>query len=108
MELVNPLDRGAVLIVDSPELVDDRNPTNDEHLALFLHLSRDPTDECSVACVDTTRLQRAPECPGQSAAGGGDDIVDRRRVRWILVGVDAVVVRHCTVHAERDWRVSSR
>jgi hypothetical protein len=43
---------------------------------------------------DLTRLQRAGESAGQSAARRGDDIVEHRGVRREPVRIDAVVLGH--------------
>ena len=49
---------------------------------------------------DLTRLQRAGESAGQSAARRGNDIVERRGVRREPVGIDTVVLGHLGVHPE--------
>ena len=54
---------------------------------------------------DLTRLQRAGEGAGQSAAGGGHHVVERGRVRRILIGLDAVVLGDLGMHAEDDRRL---
>jgi hypothetical protein len=51
---------------------------------------------------DLTRLQRAGKRAGQSAAGCGDYVVERGRVRRVAVGIDAVVLGDLGVHAESD------
>jgi hypothetical protein len=50
--------------------------------------------------LDLTRFQRAGEGAGQSPAGRGDDVVERRRVRREGVRRDAVVLGDLGVHAE--------
>ena len=51
---------------------------------------------------DLTRFQRAGEGAGQSPARRGDDVVQRRRVRFEDVGRHLVVLRHRPVHPEED------
>jgi len=49
---------------------------------------------------DVARFQRAGKGAGQSAAGGGHDVVKSRGVRWILIRLDAIVHGHLGVNAE--------
>lgn len=56
-----------------------------------------------MTCVDAARLQRASKGAGQSAGRRGNDIVERRGVRWILAQIGAVVLGYLVVDAKRDW-----
>jgi hypothetical protein len=51
---------------------------------------------------DLTRFQRAGKRAGQSAAGCGDDVVERGCVGRVPVGIDAVVLGDFGMYAERD------
>jgi hypothetical protein len=51
---------------------------------------------------DVTRFQRAGEGAGQSAARSRHHVVERRRVRWVLLGTDAVMLGDLGVNPERD------
>jgi hypothetical protein len=55
--------------------------------------------------LDLTRFQRAGEGAGQSAAGGGHDVVERRRVRREPLGIHAVVLSDLRMDAEGDGLV---
>ena len=57
-------------------------------------------------CIDSARLQRASEGAGQSAAGSGDDIVERRRN--ITLRLNTVVLLNCPVDSELHGPFVSR
>ncbi len=81
-----------------PALFGDREPVahvdalDDQHAVLGLDLA----DGLNVVAVridfDLTRLQRAGEGAGQSAPGRRDHVVERRGVRRVLLGPDAIVL----------------
>jgi hypothetical protein len=50
--------------------------------------------------LDLTRFQRAGEGAGQSPTGGGHDVIERRRMRRVLLGPDAIVLGDLGVHPE--------
>lgn len=89
-------------------LVGDREPVADvdafdyEHVILGLDLA----GRLDVVAVridfDLARLQRAGEGAGQSAAGGGDYVVEGGRVRRIAVGIDVVVLGNLRVNSKSD------
>jgi hypothetical protein len=74
-----------------------------DHEHLFLeHDLADRLDLIALRIdLDVTRFQRAGEGAGQSAASRGHHVVEGRRVRGILVGVDAVVLRDLGMNPER-------
>jgi hypothetical protein len=80
--------------------VADVNSLEDEDASLDLDLADGRRDEPLVPRGNLTRLQRASEGARQSPRGGGDDIVDRRRVRVVYVRVDLVVLGDGPVDAE--------
>jgi len=98
---MHPLGLLAPVLRDG-EPVAHGDAADDEDLVVELDLP----DRLDVVALrvdfDVTRFQRAGEGAGQSAAGGGDDVVERRRVRRVLLGVDAVVRGDLRVHAEGD------
>jgi hypothetical protein len=57
----------------------------DQDAVLQFHFTGDVTHQPSTAGINAARLQRAPEGSGQSAAGGGHDIIQgggaRREIR---------------------------
>ncbi len=59
-------------------------------------------DKTAVACIDVTRLQRAPEGSRQSAAGSCDDVIKGGRALGISGSGDAVVLGDLVVNAEVD------
>lgn len=97
------LDLGAVGVCIDLEVVHDVHALDhDDAIVLGLDLARRLTDEATLACWDLTRLQRASERSGESAARRGNDVVERRgplglRARW-----DAVVLSDARVDAEHD------
>ena len=91
VKAVNPLDVRAALVGDTEPIVDP-DPLDHEDVILGLDLA-DGFDLILLRIdFDLARLQRAGESAGQSAARGGHDVVERRRVRRILPGLDPVVL----------------
>ena len=84
------------------EPIPDVDPLNDEHAVLNLDLADRLARQASLACLPLARLQRASEGPGQSAAGGGDHEVERRRALDIAATRHPVVVGDLVVDAELD------
>ena len=83
---------------------------DDEHLFLEHHLA-DCLDLIALRIdIDVARFQRAGEGAGQSAASGRHDVIQRRCVRGVLVGADAVVLSDLGMNAKRHrlmfgWQV---
>lgn len=98
---MNALD-GLARGLGSLQVKDDVDPPDHEDPVLLLDLAADVGREVPVARVDLTRLQRASKRARQSPARGGDDVVERRRVRRRAPGLHAVVLSHGPVHAEVD------
>lgn len=69
------------------------NATNDQYLAVKLDLPRRLRCETPFTGRDPARLQRAPKGAGESASGRGDDVVQRRGVGFVNVGIHSVVPR---------------
>ena len=90
MEAVHPLGRLAVLLV-CHEAVSHVDPADDEHLAVLADVTPHLGRQLAAACIDSARLQRAPEGSGQSATGSGDDIVQRGGVRGRDLGILASI-----------------
>ena len=68
------------------------DPLDHEHAVAVEDLA-DGLDLVSLRIdFDLTRLQRARERARQSAACGGDHVIERRRVRREVVGPDPVVI----------------
>jgi hypothetical protein len=99
MEAVNALGLLPLLLRNRQPVVDG-DPLNHEHAVAVEYLA-DRLDFVPLRIdFDLTRLQRAGEGAGQSTGRRGDDVVERRRVRWELVRIDAVVLGHVGMHAE--------
>jgi hypothetical protein len=94
--------RVRAALVGDIEAVVDGDPLDDEDAVLVLDLADGLHVVARRIDFDLTRLQRAGERAGQSAAGCRHDVVQRGRARRELVGRDAVVLRHLGVDAERD------
>ena len=69
----------------------DGDPLDHEDVVLGLYLADSLDLELFALDLDLTRLQRAGESAGQSAASRGDDVVERRRMGWELLSRDAVM-----------------
>jgi hypothetical protein len=84
------------------EAVAHVNALDDQHIVLGLDL----TDGLYLVALridfDLTRLQRAGERARQSPPGSGHDIVQRRGVRRVLLGPDAIVLGDLRMHAKHD------
>jgi hypothetical protein len=107
VEPVDPLDLLAPVLRHRQPVVDADAPDH-EHLLLEHHLA-DRLDLVALPIdIDVTRFQRAGEGAGQSAAGGGHHVVKRGRVRGVLVGTDAVVLRDLGMDPERHRLVFGR
>ncbi len=79
MHVVHPFDRLADIFARLKR-VGRVNAAYYEHAVVGLDLAADLCGELAVTGVDLTRLQRASEGAEQSAAGGGDQVVDGRGV----------------------------
>ena len=79
------------------------NTADDEHTVLVLYLPAHIRGEPPITRIDLTRLQRATKGSEHSAAGRGDDVVDRGGMgfREVLF-VNSVVPRNLVVNAEDD------
>ena len=84
------------------------DPLDDQDLAVLLDLTDGLRSEVSSACIDSTRLQRAPEGPGQSAGRGGYHVVECRGIRRIVGRIDLVMLGDLVVHAERHRLLTTR
>jgi hypothetical protein len=83
----------------------------DHEYAIFssFDLAADVGREPAIAGVNLARFQRAPEGSQHSATGGGNNVIDRCRMRFAyFVFVDSVVLRDCAMHAERNRLLLTR
>lgn len=76
-----------------PKFVGDVDALDDKDVALFLDLADSVGFEIAFACRYTARLKGAAERSGHSTAGGGDDVIQSRSVRFGDVGADSVMLR---------------
>jgi hypothetical protein len=107
VEAVDALGLLATVLWDG-QPVTHGDATDHQHLLVELDLA-DRLDVVALGIdFDLTRFQRAGEGAGQSPAGGGDDVVERRRVRRIVLRRDAVVLGDLGMHAECDRVVLGR
>jgi hypothetical protein len=99
MEAVNALGLLPLLLRYWQPVVNG-DPLDHEHAVAVAYLA-DRLDLVPLRIdFDLTRLQRAGESAGQSAARRGDDVVERRGVRRELVRIDSVVLGHLGMHPE--------
>ncbi len=82
--------------------VADANPLDDEHAILDLDVALGIRRQVALPRFDPARLQRATQGAGQSTGRGGDDVVERGRVRFERARRCAVMFRHLVVDAEAD------
>ena len=75
--LVSPARGIALVLRASLELVANPNPLDDQYPAVYLDLALGFRRQVPLGCFDLARFQRAAQCSGQSAGGGGDDVVER-------------------------------
>lgn len=80
VEAVNPLYERA-LIGGCADPIMDMDPLDHEDVAFELDLARSLALELPLAGIDLARLQRTCKRAGQSPAGRGDHVVERRGVR---------------------------
>ena len=66
------------------QLVVHMNSLDHENFAFELYLSGSCPDQLASRCIYLTRLQRASQGAGQSAAGCSHHVVESRRVRRIV------------------------
>src|SRR5258708_5364001 len=82
------------------QLVRDVNSLENQDAAFRLHFTDGLRSQATPASIYSTRLQRAPEGSRQSAARGGDDVIQRRGVRLRNLGAYTVVDGYGAVDAE--------
>jgi hypothetical protein len=99
MEAVDALGLLALVLRYGQPVVNG-DPLNHEHAVAGEYLA----DRLNLVPLridfDLTRLQRAGEGAGQSAARRGDHVVERRGARRELIRIDTVVLGHLGMHAE--------
>lgn len=104
VDLVDSFDGFAIFSARTSvglQLIDDVDAFEDQHLVLDLDLAAHLGGQPALAGIDVARLQRTCQGAGESAACGGDQVIDRRGVRRRDLWADAVVLGDGAVHAER-------
>jgi hypothetical protein len=102
MRLEGALDLLAGRVGVDTEPVADTDALDHEHAVVEFDLADRLAGQPFLARVDVACFQRASEGAGQSAAGGGDDVVEGGRVLGLAAARDAVVVCDLGVDAEED------
>jgi hypothetical protein len=100
--------RGLVVLGRQRQSIGDRDPGDHEHAVDVLDLADRFGFVALRIDLDSARLQRTRVRAGQSAAGGGHDVVEGRGARLHLARRHAVVLGHLVVHAERDRLLPGR
>jgi hypothetical protein len=108
VEAVRTLDAIPVRPVVHLQRVRRVDAFHDQRLAFQFDVAGDLGPETTVSGGDASCFERTPEGAGQSAPGRRDQIVDRGRIRREILRCNAVVLRHRTVHPERDRVVAPR
>lgn len=75
------------------KLVADVDALDNENVAFFLDFADSVGFEVAFARRYTARLKGAAERASHSTAGGGDDVIQSRSVRFGDVGADSVMLR---------------
>ena len=91
-----------------PQLEVHGNPLDDEHTFLCFDFTTHIRNEVIGFYLDPARCQRASKCAGQSATGGSNHIVDRRRMRFDLACVYTIVLRYGPMRAKQDLTIFRR
>jgi hypothetical protein len=86
----------------------DVDSLDHQYAVLDLDLAERLAREPPFSRHHVARLQRAPEGPGQSAPGGGNDEVECGRALDVAAAHDAIVVGHLIVDAKLDRFVTGR
>ena len=94
--------RLAFVIRAAAQRVAHANRLDDEHLVDYVDVALGLSAESPSARIDPARLQRATQGACESTGGGGNDVVERRRVVGILTRSRAVVLAHLVVSTEHD------
>lgn len=101
MVVERTLNLGTICVRVDLQLVRGVDALDDDHVVVFgLDLTDDFADKSAFACGDLTRFQRASKRSRQSAASGGDDVVESGCALGFGSGCDAVVLRDTGVDAE--------
>jgi hypothetical protein len=98
--LVGSLRRVPLVRRTSFECVADPNPLDDEDAILDFDVPFGLRGQMALTGFDLARLQRATQGPGQSACRGGDDVVERGRVRLEASRGRLVMLGHFIVNAK--------
>lgn len=99
MDRQYPVDRLPLRRIGG-QMVRHADPLDDQHPPLGLDLAYNVGPQPPAIGGDVTRFQRAGKGADQSAACGGDEVVQRGRMRIRDVGRHAIVDRHLAVDAE--------
>jgi hypothetical protein len=83
------------------QLIGHVDPFDNEDASLQLDLAPGFGLETSLCRRNPARFQRAPEGPGESAGGSGDDIVERCCMGFDR-GVNLIVFRYFGMHPENN------
>ena len=84
------------------------DPLDHQHLVLGLYLSHGVSVEALFIEGNLTHRQRAGKGAEQSAAGRRYQVVERRKVRLLVLGRDAVVLGDPAVRSEENRLFFSR
>ena len=98
---MHALDRLLVFLCRG-EVQRDMNALDDENPVFVFHFADDFGGELAAGRIDLARLQRASKGAEESAAGGGDEVVDGGGVRLRDRRLHAVVLGDRAMHTEVD------
>jgi hypothetical protein len=99
---------GITLVIHDLEMVGDKNSLDDEYIALLFNFARHFRSQVPLASRNAARFQRAPEGPGQSAAGSRNDIVQRSWPGVRNVWGNLIVLGNLGMHSKVNGILSRR
>ena len=68
------------------------NTANHQDFAFFFNFTPCLGNQSSLTSRNFARFQRAAKCTGQSAGGGGNDKIQRGRMRFMDLRINAVML----------------
>ena len=103
VELICPLGCIPLVLRATFQQIANVDPLNDKDFVLYDHVALRLTGQPTFASVDPARLQRAPECPGESTSGGSDHVVEGGGVIGVLAGSGSVVLSDLVMSPKYHW-----
>ena len=88
------------LIFRRAQPVANKDSADDQHVAVQFDFASHFRDQLTVAGINLTRFQRAPEGAGQSSSRGGHHVIERGGARRVSLRGNLVMFGNLRVHSE--------